>query len=342
MTCAGRPRAPIAIGVCPWTIRVPPKRSSSASTPAASTSRMRSQRTSSSSSTSSAAPASEIAEIAALTPATAVAVVEVGGRVGVEQEPLALARRSRGGRDPFDVLGREPRRSDSAPPFIRHTSRNVVPGNDVSASPKRWAASRKRLVVAEEAADGAVALALEAADEVDRAEAVGAAVDEVADEPEDGVDRRPSAPQRRSGRRRGGATRARLDGRGRHPRRRRVSAIATKRSRRYAARFGSSTTRRSVADELQCLSVRDEPLEHRELGLEPVGVDRRARDQVDLRVRARGRRLAGADELLVELLARRRPDELDRDVGVPGSFPESRIIFSARSTMRTGSPMSRT
>ena len=108
---------------------------------------------------------------------------------------------------------------------------------------------------------------------------------------------------------------ARLDGRGRRPRRTAGRGTPTRRSRAgaralrlvdhaAAARPTSSSVSPSV----------DEALEHGELGLEPVRVDRRARDQLDLRVRARRRRLAVADEHLVELLARRRADELDRDL----------------------------
>jgi hypothetical protein len=58
----------------------------------------------------------------------------------------------------------------------------------------------------------------------------------------------------------------------------------------------------------------DQALEKRELGLEPVRVDGGPRDQLDLGVLARRHHLAVPDELLVELLARRRADELDRDL----------------------------
>ena len=177
-------------------------------------------------------------------------------------------------------------------------------------------------MVAEEAADGAVALALETADEVDRPEAVGAAVDEIADEPQDGIGAGPPLRGVDQAAPAGGATRVRLDGRGRRPRRTRVSpSLRDGGAGPGPLRLLDDATQR--ADELQRLAVGDEPLEQRELGLEPVGIDRRARDQVDLRMRARGRRLAVADELLVELLARRRPDELDRDVASRAPCPRA-------------------
>ncbi len=53
---------------------------------------------------------------------------------------------------------------------------------------------QERLVVSEQASDGAVALQLEPPDEVDRADPVGPAVDEVADEPDAGVPADPGSP----------------------------------------------------------------------------------------------------------------------------------------------------
>ena len=55
-------------------------------------------------------------------------------------------------------------------------------------------------------------------------------------------------------------------------------------------------------------------------------------------------RLVVGPELLVQRLAGAGADERDRDVGrsEPGSLPERRIMFSARSRIFTGSPMSRT
>ena len=54
---------------------------------------------------------------------------------------------------------------------------------------------------------------------------------------------------------------------------------------RRAARLGRRASAK-LADELERLAVLDELLEPRELGLEPVGVDRGPRDQVDLRMLA--------------------------------------------------------
>ena len=72
-----------------------------------------------------------------------------------------------------------------------------------------------------------------------------------------------------------------------------------------------------LSDEPEGVTRLDEALENRELGVEPRRLDRWPRDPLDLRVRARRDHLAVADEHLVELLARRRPDHLDRDLA-PG------------------------
>ena len=78
-----------------------------------------------------------------------------------------------------------------------------------------------------------------------------------------------------------------------------------------------------------------------ELLLEPASVDGRAGEQQDRLVARRRDGLRLRPELLVELLPGRAPTN-SMSTSVPGSFPERRIIVSARSTMRTGSPMSRT
>ena len=162
--------------------------------------------------------------------------------------------------------------------------------------------------------------------------------------------RRASAPvhasPRRGDRRHGAGGRARRDARGRRPRRTRsgrrsvgggsVCGAVARIPR--AARDDAA----ELADELEGLAVLDEPLERGELGFQPVA--RRPATALMSSIFgcfARRDGLVVADELLVQLLARRGADELDRDLG-PQSLPDSRIIFSARSTMRTGSPMSRT
>ena len=134
-----------------------------------------------------------------------------------------------------------------------------------------------------------------------------------------------SSPDRRAPHR-GGAPRARRDSRGRRPRRRPAPRSLWHGPRPGGA--GSLAPRllhqaAELADELERLAVLDEALEERELGLEPVRVHGRPRDQVDLRVLARRHRLAVPDELLVELLARRRADELDRDLASRAPCPRA-------------------
>ena len=80
-----------------------------------------------------------------------------------------------------------------------------------------------------------------------------------------------------------------------------------------------------------------DPLEH---VLDPLGLERRARAQDAVRVRG-NRPLAGAEQLLAQLLARPRADDLDRDLA-SGSCPESRIMLRARSMIFTCSPISST
>src|SRR5690349_9112176 len=72
--------------------------------------------------------------------------------------------------------------------------------------------------------------------------------------------------------------------------------------------------RREPGHDLERLAAVDEPLELGELVLEPDGVDDRPADAADLGVGRRDYRLPFAPELLVQLLAGPRADELDPDV----------------------------
>ena len=275
---------------------------------------MRSHRTSRSSSTSSGAPASEDRGDRGVDLVEAVAVAEVGGRVGVDEEPVALARDRGAGEHPSTCSGVSPRMSALVtavhPPHVAERR----PREGGVAVAEAVGGEQERLVVAEEAADGAVALALETADEVDRAEAVGAAVDEIADEPEDGVGAGPplrgvdqAAPTEERRERVAMAVDVAHDEHGcRHP----YGTVAPDR-----ARFGSSTTRRSAPTSSSVSpseTSRSRSASSASSQSESIG-ERVIRSIFGCGLGVAG--LAGADELLVELLARRRPDELDRDVG---------------------------
>ena len=67
--------------------------------------------------------------------------------------------------------------------------------------------------------------------------------------------------------------------------------------------------------------------------VEPGGVDRRPTRAVDLRVRRRRRPLVRAPELLVQLLARAAAPVNSIAMSRSGSWPESRIMLRARSTI---------
>ena len=204
------------------------------------------------------------------------------------------------------------RRSLSTPPFNFQRLWNDSPGTLVSSSAEPVDGEEHRLVVAEQAADRAVALALEPPDEVDRADAVGAAVDEVADS-----QRRASAPVHRSPASTSPASRSSPTSTSRWPwtspttktgcgtsstrRRGRTRRVARLRSRR-----GSSTSRRSSPTSSRVSPSSTRRSSSASSASSQSGVDRRARDQVDLRMLGRRDRLAVADEHLVELLARAR------------------------------------
>ena len=105
-------------------------------------------------------------------------------RVGVRHEPVALANERRALTEPAHVIGRQCAEIalDAAVEPPEAVKRLAGHARVLAAEPV--GGEKQRLVVPEQAADRAAALRLEAPDEVDRADAVGPTVDEVADEPE--------------------------------------------------------------------------------------------------------------------------------------------------------------
>src|SRR4051794_38374091 len=97
--------------------------------------------------------------------------------------------------------------------------------------------------------------------------------------------------------------------------RRRFGARAVRRRRRrqlFPLRLLHD--RAELRDDLEGVALAGEVLELRELRLEPGRIDGGPREPQDLRVVAPGDRLVLAPQLLVQLLARTRADDLDRDV----------------------------
>ena len=74
--------------------------------------------------------------------------------------------------------------------------------------------------------------------------------------------------------------------------------------------------RAQLGHQLERVALGDELLQLGDPLLEPLGVDRGPRQLADLRVRRGRDLLTGADELLVELLARAHADELDLDIAI--------------------------
>jgi hypothetical protein len=122
-----------------------------------------------------------------LTPSTVPPEAQIGIGVGVEEQPVPFPcdRGPRG--EPGHMLGHERMQ------IVQHAAvREPHVGERRSRKPRVVVADgvdgeQERLVVAEEAAHTAAARGLESAHEVDRADPVGPAIDEVAHEPEHGV-----------------------------------------------------------------------------------------------------------------------------------------------------------
>ena len=231
---------------------------------------------------SSASPARAPTPSSARRPRSTSAEREVGRRVGVDDEPVSLPGDRRQRREPRDVLRRQRGevRVDAAVELPDVVERGCRRGSSRRAEPV--GGEDQRLVVPEQAAHRAAALALEPPHEVDRADAVGAAVDEVAEEPETCVGAR---PRLRRVEEPGVAEEADehvampvdvAHGEDGRRRAQRVAASVCGAAATIAPRLGDDAAK--LADELERLAVLDELLEHGELGLEPVGVDRRPRD----------------------------------------------------------------
>ena len=107
----------------------------------------------------------------------------------MDEEVVAHARHGGEGGQPALVLGVRPRRSPAMPPFSSHSATKVPPGPLPGRDPKRWG-QQEGVVVADQGQDGPTALgslALQAHDQIDDGDAVRAAIDQVAHEPERAV-----------------------------------------------------------------------------------------------------------------------------------------------------------
>src|SRR5579862_10021094 len=99
----------------------------------------------------------------------------------------------------------------------------------------------------------------------------------------------------------------------REPGRRQLVTAGVRELRRLDA-LRLAHDRAELADDLERVPFVGEPLEHSELLRKPIGFDRRAAQPPDLRVRRLAERLLLGPQLLVDLLARPRADEADRNV----------------------------